>query len=642
MLARQTDVPDTIAFAAEQLDSYWRQICGEGSHAQIALRADPAACPAVEDPALDDAYTVEVTQGEGFIAGSNPRSVLLGVYAFLTAVGCRFIRPGPDGEILPRLTVEEMTAHLARRADYRYRGFSIEGAVSRENVYAMIDWAPKLGYNLYFIQFREAHVFFEEWYTHVYNEFLPADKAYSPADSRAIVEELGPEIRRRGMQYHAMGHGWICESIGYHSTGWHAADNSAIPDDVRPLLAEVGGKREFFGGIPVNTNLCYSNPEVQRRLVEEIVGYAAEHPEKEVLHIWLADNFNNTCECENCRELRPADFYVRMLNEVDRRLTARGLSTRIGFILGYDLLWTPLKERIENPGRFLLLFAPITRTYREPYLRDGETIDRAHETNDIPYVRNHLILPENAHQNLRFLFDWQRQFGGDCVIFEYHMMWDIHKDYAQMNLARVQFRDVELLRDMGLNGYISCQLTRSFFPSGLCNTLLGRKLFDRSLPYEEAERCYFEDAYGEEWEDARALLWDISDGFSWSYSRGELPVVHPETAALLKETPAKLYAWQDRLRARIAREAVPARRKMWEFLLEATEVYAELALVLYNKASGLPTAQVKAQFELFRQNLCRRETRLQEVFDLCSFVLIVNTIIKKEDEAAIGFDEKAI
>ena len=81
---------------------------------------------------------------------------------------------------------------------------------------------------------------------------------------------------------------------------------------------------------------------------------------------------------------------------------------------------------------------------------------------------------------------------------------------------------------------------------------------------------------------------------------------------------------------------------MWLFLLEATEVYAELALVLYNKASGLPTEQVKAQFELFRQNLCRRETRLQEVFDLCSFVLIVNTIIKKEDEAAIGFDEKAI
>ena len=76
MLARQTDVPDTIAFAAEQLDSYWRRICGEGSHAQIALRADPAACPAVEDPALDDAYTVEVTQGEGFIAGSNPRTVL--------------------------------------------------------------------------------------------------------------------------------------------------------------------------------------------------------------------------------------------------------------------------------------------------------------------------------------------------------------------------------------------------------------------------------------------------------------------------------------------------------------------------------------------------------------------------------------
>ena len=383
MKNQTTKAPDVLAFAAEQLDSYWCRICGDGSHAQVTLRVDPAACPSVEDPALDDAYAVEIQQGIGFIAGSNPRSVLLGVYAFLQAVGCRFIRPGPDGEILPQLAAGQMTAHFARRADYRYRGFSIEGAVSRENVYAMIDWAPKLGYNLYFIQFREAHVFFEEWYTHVYNEFLPA-APYTVEESRAIVEELGQEIRRRGMQYHAMGHGWICESIGYHSTGWHAADNSAIPDDVRPLLAEVDGKREFFGGIPVNTNLCYSNPEVQRRLVEEIVGYAAEHPEKEILHIWLADNFNNTCECGECQKLRPADFYVRMLNEVDRRLTERGLPTRIGFLLGYDLLWTPLKERIQNPERFLLLFAPITRSYREPYLQDGETVDPEHETNDIP------------------------------------------------------------------------------------------------------------------------------------------------------------------------------------------------------------------------------------------------------------------
>ena len=99
MKNQTTKAPDVLAFAAEQLDSYWCRICGDGSHAQVTLRVDPAACPSVEDPALDDAYAVEIQQGIGFIAGSNPRSVLLGVYAFLQAVGCRFIRPGPDGEI---------------------------------------------------------------------------------------------------------------------------------------------------------------------------------------------------------------------------------------------------------------------------------------------------------------------------------------------------------------------------------------------------------------------------------------------------------------------------------------------------------------------------------------------------------------
>lgn len=225
------------------------------------------------------------------------------------------------------------------------------------------------------------------------------------------------------------------------------------------------------------------------------------------------------------------------------------------------------------------------------------------------------------------------------------MMWDIHKDYAQMNLARVQFRDVELLRDMGLNGYISCQLTRSFFPSGLCNTLLGRKLFDRSLPYEEAERCYFEDAYGEEWEDARALLWDISDGFSWSYSRGELPVVHPETAALLKETPAKLYAWA----GPAARPQLRGKRyrpdgKCGSSCLRQPRYTRSLRWCCTTRQAGLANGHRSRRSSSCSGRIsAAARPGLQEVFDLCTFGADRHTgTSKKEDEAAIGFDEKAI
>ena len=45
---------------------------------------------------------IDVTDGKGRIAGSNPRSVLLGVYRFLEEAGCRWLRPGTDGDYVPK------------------------------------------------------------------------------------------------------------------------------------------------------------------------------------------------------------------------------------------------------------------------------------------------------------------------------------------------------------------------------------------------------------------------------------------------------------------------------------------------------------------------------------------------------------
>lgn len=627
---------EVLSFAAGELQRYCRMMDAQTLPA-ISLSVDASVCSPGCDPLLDDTYQVCVKNGRGTIVGGNARSVLLGVYAFLRQAGCRFLRPGADGESVPTLDLRTLSVQLCETASHRYRGFCIEGAVSRENVRDMIDWAPKLGFNLYFIQFREAHIFFEEWYTHVFNEFLPAEP-YTVEDSRTIVRELGEEIRKRGLHYHAVGHGWTCESVGYASTGWHSADNASIPETVRPLLAQVNGKREFFGGIPINTQLCYSNPMVQEKMAAEIARYAEENPEKEVLHIWLADNFNNSCECPDCQKARPSDFYVRILNRADELLTQKRLATKLAFIVAYDLLWTPLRERLHNPARFLLMFAPITRTYRKPYREEGETSPAFQPK---PYVRNRLQLPESAAENLVYLQEWQKQFSGDCFVFDYHMMWDIHKDHAQIQLSRVLFRDLELLRELGLNGYIGCQLTRSFFPSGFCNYMMGRKLFDRTLSYEQLQQEYFEAAYGEHWRDAWAFLEEISGGLSWAYDRGELPIHDSEAAVRFRATPEKLYHWKPLLCSRLEKVSLACQKQQWGFLLEAAEIYAELALVLYHKASGLPTEQVKTQFELFRANLCRRETALQSVFDLCSFILIVQTIIKKEENEAIAFDEKA-
>ena len=90
------------------------------------LRVCPELANSVKDPALDDAFSVHVTDGAGAICGSNPRSVLFGVYCFLKKLGCTWVRPGTDGEYIEsctagsdvreiRLDPEEMKAQTEAR-----------------------------------------------------------------------------------------------------------------------------------------------------------------------------------------------------------------------------------------------------------------------------------------------------------------------------------------------------------------------------------------------------------------------------------------------------------------------------------------------------------------------------------------------
>jgi hypothetical protein len=39
-----------------------------------------------------------------------------------------------------------------------------------------------------------------------------------------------------------------------------------------------------------------------------------------------------------------------------------------------DLLWEPLQENIRNPERFILMFAPITRTYSQAFVPGSEDV----------------------------------------------------------------------------------------------------------------------------------------------------------------------------------------------------------------------------------------------------------------------------
>ena len=149
MIAVIADNHPTLVYAGRELCKYLDKMLGcptgilvtaerPEDVPAIELRVDPALAP-VADPVIDDAVLIDVAKGEGFIAGTNPRAVLLGVYRFLRALGCRFIRPKEEGEVIPRLTVDCLTVSLQETASFRHRGVVIEGADSVENVLDMIE-----------------------------------------------------------------------------------------------------------------------------------------------------------------------------------------------------------------------------------------------------------------------------------------------------------------------------------------------------------------------------------------------------------------------------------------------------------------------------------------------------------------------
>lgn len=532
--------------------------------------------PDVDNPAFDDAILIDIKDGVGYIAGINPRSVLLAVYRYLTVIGCRWPRPGVDGEFIPQIDVLPDVS-LIEVPSYRHRGVCIEGAVSYEHVRDMIDWIPKLGFNAYFIQFREGFTFFDRWYSHQGNPFMDVRKI-TVDEARQFTADAIDEIHKRGMIFHAVGHGWTCEPFGIPGLGWDDQEYD-VPTDSYQYMAMVEGNRDLWYGVPLNTNLCYSNPAVRELVTDEIVQYAEDHPSTDILHFWLADGSNNNCECDECSVLRPSDFYVQMLNELDTKLTAKGIATKVVFLIYVDLLWPPISDRIENPDRFILMFAPITRTYSESF-KPGDDLPELP-----PYERNKLAFPKDVDGSVAFLKAWQSMFSGDSFDFDYHLMWDHVNDPGHMKISEIIHQDMKALKKLGLNGYVSCQLQRIFFPMGLAMDMMGKTLWNTDIDFEVESAEYFDGAFGADGSLCRDYLSKMSTLFDPVYMRGEKPAVDESAPGRFKDA-IKLI---DEFKGVIERNqslSDPCHQLSWKYLAYHADITRKLAEALEVRATG--------------------------------------------------------
>jgi len=559
---------------------------------------------------LTDCIHVDINHASGTISGVNPRSVLLGVYQFLTQAGCRWIRAGESGEIIPEKCFRDIEVYISKEASYKHRGVCIEGANSLENVLDMVDWLPKIGCNSYFIQFRESFTFFERWYTHKYNPFMEPGE-FSIENARSLVEIIKKEISKRGLVYHAVGHGWTCEPFGLEGTGWDPKEYDLSPE-ITKNFALVNGKREVWQGIPINTNLCYSKDEVRKIVVNDIAGYLEKHKEVDILHFWLADGFNNHCECENCAKITPSDIYVKMLNELDQLLTEKGIKTKIVFLIYFELLWPPQMEKIQNEDRFILMFAPITRTYSQPFVKKGEIGVLP------PYIRNKITLAKSVEENLSFLFAWEKQFKGDSFDFDYHLYFDHYNDPGYYSISKILYTDIKNLKSMGLNGLISCQVQRAFLPTALPMYVMGRTLWDDSLQFEEIAKDYFEHAFGEDGLLCKEYLSQLSAAFNPPYMRNETEQISREAAEEFSKIPDMIQSFSKIVIKNLQHEDKNI-SKSWRYLEYHSNICCQLASVLVCKANG-DNEKMLNQWSSLKEYVLKNEAHFQEAFDAQMFI----------------------
>ena len=532
-----------VDYAAEELKKYLRMMmpeCGDIKISYNPLAKDGFRLGLMQDfgldvsdaidPELDDILYMDCDTEGGIIAGDNPRSVLLAVYEYLRQNGCRWLFPGVDGEFIPMQDI--VPVKYRHKPSCRYRGQCNEGAEFQPDMLETIDFTPKIGMNVYMMEFRVPTPYYASYYNHYNNQ---ENRAPEPLSDRQVLQwkrQCEAEISKRGLQFHDIGHGFTIDPFGIDSArAWTKVDESTVPEDAKEFIAMMNGERKLFRGQPINTNFCMSNPKARKRVADYVANYAQGHSNIDYLHVWLADANKNHCECDECRKKTPSDWYMVLMNDIDDALTAKNLSTRIVFIVYVDTTWAPITERLNNQDRFALLLAPISRSYIQTLPEGGVQFKTK------PYVLNKSNLPGSLEEYLAYYADWKKFWKGGSFAYEYHFWWHQVCDFGGIRLAERINEDVKAYKEHEVNGIVEDGSQRSFFPTGLAFYTYARSLYDTSLSAKEIADDYFSAAFGEDWEKFYEYLKKIGDLFDVRYFEGALssnrnvsPYYNPEHA----------------------------------------------------------------------------------------------------------------
>ena len=473
-----------------------------------------------------------------------------------------------------------------------------------------------MGYNRFFMELVDGSIFFESWYNNPSNP----DRKVNPVSKEEIekfFKMIGDEMLKRDLIYQRAGHGFMCEPFGINVKNWGAQVENGfeLSEEMMEILPFENGKRQLHNNTPMVTNFCLSNKKARDKVVRYTTDYAKSHPEVRELQFWLADGYNNHCECPECSKKLPTDFYVMLLNELDEAFTKAGITTKIVLLSYVELLWPPVCEKLKSKDRFIMFFCPITRSNSTSYKAEDpmKRIDM-----DLPeFKRNDINWPMSAAENLAFLRKWQDTQSSihGYMEFGYHFYWRRYKDYTFYNSARILCEDVSYLEKAGLEGMISCQATREYFPTGLGLYSYAETLWDKDKDFDEIANEYLEASFGEGWQFVKKYLQTLSEVSEYQEHR-----YYPDVPRVYIK---KRCEWtREYIESTLAQRTVdaknPVQKESWKYL----NLHAEFLKKFTYLVEALDENDLDKAENLvgeIHKYLCSIEEEVQPIWDIGGF-----------------------
>lgn len=332
--------------------------------------------------------------------------------------------------------------------------------------------------------------------------------------------------------------------------------------------------------------------------------------------------------------MRPADWYMMMMNELDEELTARNSDARIAFIAYVDTMWGPEHVEIKNPKRFALLFAPIARKY----LTSLDVTSGKGQT--MPYERNRLRMPKTIEDCYAYLREWKKLWRGTVFCYEYHFWINQYFDVGGLYFSRRISEDIKTMVRAGIEGLIEDGSQRSFFPNGLGFYVYGNTLFDLNADVDALIEDYFRHAYGEHAAFALDYFKTITDLFEFAYMKGEATTdrekgkfydparVQKMEQIIALAAHAKQYAEaHTRLDMRVQTVSM-------QLLSHHADFCAGLAKCMIPKCQGKHD-EAQALFREFFAEYGKREVRIERYYDQYMCVSAMRKIFEEQFQTGI-------